>query len=99
MKASTIFKNFVIPRIDELRKEGKDPKIVVKLDVEGADLLVMKDLVLNGCLGYITFIYGEHLQEPFRSALTSVTRAIDHVFDVQHLDDETFYTSDFPLPK
>lgn len=52
--------NFVVPTVQaQKQKTGKAPPIVMKLDVEGAEFMVLPAMIVNGALCHIDLLFAE----------------------------------------
>ena len=92
--------------------ENKAGAVVMKLDVEGKELEVIADLVMNGALRYLDNVHVDWTSDKLvdRDRVTRLAQSMDfiynlareknlsHVTEIDDTDDETYddFTGDFP---
>jgi hypothetical protein len=73
-------------------------RIMLKSDIEGHDSLVMANLILSGVYCSIDLVYGEHLSEEFKNAVSLLQRSSNSCkTKLLLIDDESYYTARFPF--
>jgi hypothetical protein len=73
-------------------------RIMLKTDIEGHDSLVMANLILSGVYCSIDLVYGEHLSEEFKNAVSLLQRSSNSCkTKFLLIDDESYYTARFPF--
>lgn len=76
-----------------------DGKIVMKVDIEGADKDMIAALLRSGALCHIDHVYVEHMDKATARLITIALQTTGCPTTVQYLDDEEYHNSDFPLPE
>jgi len=103
-----------------LRSIFGDPKVVMKMDIEGSEVDVLPDLLSEGSFKFIDVImveFHEHLAKTdLRQSAGKLVRSLfdtfgelnkvlrdnnypNHLTELIEVDDESYYTSSFPLPQ
>merc|ERR1712029_1130599 len=95
---------------------SRPPKVLMKMDIEGSEVDVLPDILLNGGLGAVNGLqieFHDRLEViPERQAaslqldkilyelsiLCTNLQSSGYDFNLISIDDETYGTSDFPLP-
>lgn len=75
------------------------PVVVMKVDIEGRDMAVISSLVLKGLFCSFDFIYAEHVTPAFINATKLLQSNYPNCPTLFiRLDDESYHSSQFPLP-
>ena len=89
---------------------GSRKAVVMKMDIEGAEIEVITDLILSGSFQYVDSLHVEfhdwlagsekrrNKSETSSVTLNSLAR-LSNKFVIQEIDNEKFGTTDFPLPQ
>ena len=115
VQLSDFLKNVVSERKLPMYNAASPPKLVIKMDIEGSEVDVIPDLIFTGGLQFVNSIMVEwherleKLPERIKSQkilkevienLSEYSRTMNTFdFNLVNIDDETYYTSRFDLPK
>jgi len=92
----TWFKTTVLNR--KIPPTFVQPKIMMKSDIEEHDSTVIANLILSGVYCSIDLIYGEHLNDQFRSAISLLQQYSKSCkTKLINMDDESYYQARFPF--
>lgn len=79
-------------------KLGVVPRIVMKIDIEGADESVLASMLRSGHLCNIEFIYVEHVSQDMADLFSRALQKAGCKTLVSIIDDESYHRSNFDLP-